>query len=230
MQKNRRETVQIKNPKDFWAGVMFMGFGLAFVVIAAGTPEFVNRMFGEKLIAGYQIGSAVRMGPAYFPIVLGGLLAVLGAVIFFRSFVSSITGAAAAVKRPFNIIDLVVAVLVFVVATYAAKMLKISHDWAMLSSALVLSLLAIALRPNAKALVLILAGSLAFAYLLKPLGLAISAIVLIFIAAYGGHEFKWKEVAILSIALVIFSVLVFVKALTLPFPVCPAFIEICPIR
>ena len=222
--------MQIKNPKDFWAGVMFMGFGLAFVVIAAGTPDFVNRMFGDKLIPGYQIGSAVRMGPAYFPIVLGGLLAILGAVVFFRSFVSGITGAAAAVKLPFNILDLIVAVLVFVVATFVVKKLGISHDWAMLSSALILSVLAIVLRPNTKALVLILASSLAFAYLLKPLGLVVASIVVIFISAYGGHEFKWKEVTILAIVLVIFSVLVFVKALTLPFPVCPDFVASCPIR
>ena len=222
--------MQIKNPKDFWAGVMFMGFGLAFVVIAAGTPEFINRMFGEKLIPGYQIGSAVRMGPAYFPIVLGGLLAVLGAVIFFRSFVSGITGEAAAVKLPFNIVDLIVAVLVFVVATFVTKQMGISHDWAMLSSALILSMLAIFLRPNTKALVLILASGLAFAYLLKPLGLVIASVVVIFISAYGGHEFKFKEVAILAVVLVIFSVLVFVKALTLPFPVCPDFVASCPIR
>jgi hypothetical protein len=222
--------MQIKNPKDFWAGVMFMGFGLAFVVIAAGTPEFVNKMFGEKLIPGYQIGSAVRMGPAYFPIVLGGLLAVLGAVIFLRAYMSSITGEAAVVKLPFNIIDLIVAVLVFVVATFVVKKLGIAHDWAMLSSALILSVLAIAFRPDTKALVLILASSLAFAYLLKPLGLVIASTVLIFISAYGGHEFKWKEVAIVAVVLVIFSVLVFVKGLTLPFPVCPEFVASCPIR
>jgi hypothetical protein len=222
--------MQIKNPKDFWAGVMFMGFGLAFVVIAAGTPEFINRMFGDKVIPGYQIGSAVRMGPAYFPIVLGGLLAILGAVTFLRSFVSGITGEAAAVKLPFNIIDLIVAVVVFVVATFATKKMGISHDWAMLSSALVLSLLAIFFRPDTKALVLILASSLAFAYLLKPLGLVIASVVLIFISAYGGHEFKWKEVAILAVVLVVFSVVVFVKGLTLPFPVCPDFVASCPIR
>ena len=222
--------MQIKNPKDFWAGLMFIGFGLAFVVIAAGTPDFINRMFGDKLIPGYQIGSAVRMGPAYFPIVLGGLLAVLGAVIFLRSFVSSITGAAAAVKLPFTVIDLIVAIAVFVVATFAAKRMGISNDYAMLGSALILSVLAIVFRPDTKALVLILASSLAFAYLLKPLGLAIAAIAVVFISAYGGHEFKWKEVTILAIVLVIFSVLVFVKGLTLPFPVCPDFVESCPIR
>jgi hypothetical protein len=34
----------------------------------------------------------------------------------------------------------------------------------------------------------------------------------------------------MSVVLVIFSVLVFVKALALPFPICPDFIEVCPIR
>jgi hypothetical protein len=222
--------MQIKNPKDFWAGLMFIGFGLSFVVIAAGTPDVINRMFGDKVIPGYQIGSAVRMGPAYFPIVLGGLLAVLGAVTFLRSFVSNLTGAAVALKLPFNILDLIIAIAVFVVATYVTKQLGISHDYAMLGSALILAVLATVFRPETKALVLILASSLAFAYLLKPLGLAFAAIAVVFISAYGGHEFKWKEVTILAIVLVIFSVLVFVKGLTLPFPVCPAFVEICPIR
>jgi putative tricarboxylic transport membrane protein len=79
-------------------------------------------------------------------------------------------------------------------------------------------------------LLFIAASSLAFAYLLKPLGLGLASAALVFISAYGGHEFKWKEVAIMSVVLVIFSVLVFVKALALPFPICPDFIEICPIR
>jgi putative tricarboxylic transport membrane protein len=222
--------MQIKNPKDFWAGLMFFVFGVFFVVVAVGTPDFINRMWGEKLIPGYQIGSAVRMGPAYFPVVLGGLMAVLGAIIFFRSFVSHIVGAAAAVRLPFNIIDLAAAAGVFVLAAFVVKQLGISNDYAMLASALILSVLAVVFRPDTKVLVLILASSLAFAYLLKPLGLVIASVALIFISAYGGHEFKWKEVTILAVVLVIFSVLVFVKGLTLPFPICPDFIESCPIR
>jgi len=39
-----------------------------------------------------------------------------------------------------------------------------------------------------------------------------------------------KEVTILFVILIVFSVLVFVKGLTLPFPVCPQFIDVCPIR
>ena len=119
------------------------------------------------------------MGPAYFPVVLGGLLAVLGAIVVFSSL-----------------------------ATEGPEVAKFHF------------------RP----LLFIAISSLAFAYLLKPLGLVLSSIVLIFISAYGGHEFKWKEVAIMSVVLAIFSVLVFVKGLALPFPVCPDFIEVCPIR
>lgn len=217
--------MKIKNSKDFWAGVMFMGFGLAFVMIAAGSPEFLDRMYGAKLWSGYQVGSAVRMGPAYFPIVLGGMLAVLGAVVFMRAFASHVAGEAAAVRLPFNIIDLAIGVGVFAFFAWLFGELKISNDYAMLAAALILSVLAILFRPDAKALVLILASCLAFAYLLKPLGLIVAGAALIFVGAYGGHEFKWKEVAILAVALLIFSVLVFVKGLTLPFPICPAAIE-----
>ena len=64
--------LKITSSKDFWAGLMFIVFGLAFWYIAAKN---------------YAMGNAVRMGPAYFPVVLGGILAALGAVIFAQAFV-----------------------------------------------------------------------------------------------------------------------------------------------
>src|SRR5471030_354791 len=66
--------MHIKNGKDFWAGLMFVGAGLSFMLVSQN----------------YPMGSAVRMGPAYFPTVLGGLLAILGAVVFIRAFLSKI--------------------------------------------------------------------------------------------------------------------------------------------
>ena len=171
--------VKIKSQQDWWAGWMFIAFGLFFVVFAYGSPEFLDRIVGSRLIPGYQMGSSVRMGPAYFPVVLGGLLAFLGLLVLLDSLVEDGPGVATFHFRP---------------------------------------------------LLFIAASSLAFAYLLKPLGLALASVVLVFISAYGGHEFKLKEVAIMSVVLVIFSVLVFVKGLSLPFPVCPSFIDVCPIR
>ena len=58
----------IRNPKDFWAGVLFAALGAATLVIGAK----------------YALGSAARMGPGYFPRILGILLLVLGALITFR--------------------------------------------------------------------------------------------------------------------------------------------------
>ncbi len=60
--------MQIKHQKDFWSGVMFLVLGLAFAGLAQR----------------YDLGTAQRMGPAYFPTVLGGLLAVLGLIILVK--------------------------------------------------------------------------------------------------------------------------------------------------
>ena len=206
--------MKIRNQKDFWAGVMFLAFGLAFAIVARN----------------YQMGTAVRMGPAYFPTVLSGLMALLGLIILLRSFVSRIHGVAATVHLPFNFADLAVGVAVVGALAWGSKAMFGNADWGMLASAVVLSVLAVLYRPETKALVLILASSLAFAYLLKPLGLVLATIALIFISAFGGHEFKWKEVGILSAVLIVVAVVVFVKGLTLPFPICPAIIDNCPIR
>jgi hypothetical protein len=59
----------IRNPKDFWAGVLFIAFGAAAIVIAGS----------------YPLGTAARMGPGYFPRMLGALLVVLGAALALRA-------------------------------------------------------------------------------------------------------------------------------------------------
>jgi hypothetical protein len=64
--------VQIKSQKDFFSGLMFMGVGVAFA-------------WGAST---YSIGSGARMGPGYFPLVLGVLLAILGVVITFNALVA----------------------------------------------------------------------------------------------------------------------------------------------
>ena len=60
----------IKNPKDFWTGVIYVVFG--------GAAFFIARDYG--------MGSASRMGPGYFPTVLSALLMLFGVVAIVRSF------------------------------------------------------------------------------------------------------------------------------------------------
>ena len=203
--------LRIKAPKDFWAGLMFIGVGVFFMVWA---------------LTHYQMGTAVRMGPAYFPTMLGGLLAFLGVLVLLESFVMD----GPPLTLPFNIVDAIVALVIFVVVVWGTKLIGLSNDYGLLAATAVISVLAIYLRPNARPLVLISAACVVYGYLMKPLGLILATAALVFIGAFGGHEFKWKEVAILFVILIVFSIAVFVKGLTLPFPICPAFMDTCPIR
>jgi hypothetical protein len=205
----------IKSPKDFWAGLMFIGFGLFTVVWS---------------LFHYQMGSAVRMGPGYFPVVLGGLLAILGAAVFAEAFLVAPGPDSTPLKLPFTLFDLLIFIGVFVVCVWVVRALDISSDYGMLAGATITAVLAILYRPDARALVLLSTACVYYGYLMKPLGLVAATIALVFVSAYGGHEFKWKEVTILTAILLVLSVVVFVKGLTLPFPICPQFIENCPIR
>lgn len=203
--------MKIKSPKDFWSGLMFMGFGLFAAVWA---------------VTHYQMGTAVRMGPAYFPTVLGGLLLFLGVLVLMQGL--AMQGAPLAL--PFHIGHLIVAVLVFVALGFIVKAAGVSGEWAILGGTLALVALSVVFRPATKPLILVSAACVIYGYVMKPFGLILSTLLLVFVAAFAGHEFKWREVAVLYVILIIFSLLVFVKGLTLPFPICPAFIENCPIR
>jgi Tripartite tricarboxylate transporter TctB family len=54
--------IELRSNKDFWAGVMMIAIGVASITIARG----------------YPFGSTIRMGPGYFPSLLGGILALFG--------------------------------------------------------------------------------------------------------------------------------------------------------
>ncbi len=146
--------MKIRAPRDFWAGLMFIAFGLGFALVAQN----------------YQMGTSVRMGPAYFPTYLGGILAVIGIAILIESFFAKGDPVPKFYFRP---------------------------------------------------LILIVLSVVLFGILLKPLGLVLSLAILVGLGAFGGFEFKLKEVVILYVVLAIFSVLVFVKGLGLPIPVWP---------
>ena len=106
---------------------------------------------------------------------------------------------------------------------FALWAIGFSSDYAILGGTIIVSVLTAVFRPDAKPIVLVTAATIAYGYLMKPLGLVIATAALVYISALGGHEFRWKEVTILFIILILFSVLVFVKGLTLPFPIWPEY-------
>ena len=63
--------MNIKSQKDFFSGLMFTAVGVAF---AWGATK-------------YSLWTGARMGPGYFPTMLGVLMAILGGVITFKSMV-----------------------------------------------------------------------------------------------------------------------------------------------
>jgi len=60
----------IRSPKDFCAGLIYLAIGLGAIYIGRELP----------------MGTALKMGPAYFPTVLGWLLSFIGLISVIRSF------------------------------------------------------------------------------------------------------------------------------------------------
>ena len=63
----------MRSPRDFFAGIIFLLFGVTAVLVGRT----------------YPMGTTLRMGAGYFPVVLGAILSLLGAVICARSLVAS---------------------------------------------------------------------------------------------------------------------------------------------
>jgi hypothetical protein len=113
-------TTRIRNPKDFWTGTIFMVIGGAAV------------MLGRD----YPFGTTFKMGPGYFPTVLGALLALVGLITVLRSLLRPGTAVGALAYREIFLVltatllfgvllrgaGLIVAVLLLVmVSAYASR-------------------------------------------------------------------------------------------------------------
>ena len=150
--------LRIKSSQDFWTGCAFMAFGAGTAVLAQA----------------YPLGSAARMGPAYFPTVLGALLAGIGLVILLKSLAS---GDGGHVERV--------------------------HVWLLLR---------------------VLLAVIAFAVLLNPLGLVLTTIIVVMLAAWAGHEFRFVEALLNAVLLALLSYALFVWGLNQTMPVWPWFL------
>ncbi len=87
--------MQIRAPKDFWSGIMFLAFAATALLTARG----------------YSLGNAGRMGPGYFPTMLGYALALVGAILVGRSF--AIAGEVVARIHPVPLMTIALGVVLF---------------------------------------------------------------------------------------------------------------------
>jgi hypothetical protein len=147
--------MRIRAPKDFWSGLMFCGFAVVGILAARG----------------YSLGAAGKMGPGYFPLLLGLVLGALGAILIGRSVILD----GEPVPR-FHVVPL--------------------------------ALIAVAVC--------------LFGLLIEPLGLVIALAVLTVLTAWAGPQFRLTETLALTLALIIFSVGVFVYGLGLPLAIWPS--------
>ena len=63
----------LRDNQDFWSGVMLIAVGMTAVVIARN----------------YPFGTSLRMGPGYFPTVLGSILSLFGLWFLAKAFRST---------------------------------------------------------------------------------------------------------------------------------------------
>ena len=68
--------MKIKSQRDFWSGLMFVTVGVAFAIGATN----------------YSMGSSARPGAGYFPMILSVAMALLGAIVLFKSLVIETEG------------------------------------------------------------------------------------------------------------------------------------------
>ena len=57
--------LKVRNPQDFWCGLFFVALGVVAIYAAQE----------------YSVGTALQMGPGYFPVWLGGIMIAFGLVI-----------------------------------------------------------------------------------------------------------------------------------------------------
>jgi hypothetical protein len=67
------QTMRFRNQRDLWSGIMFIVTGLLFIALS-----------GQ-----YQMGTAAKMGPGYFPTMLGAFMAILGLIVAIGSMAKS---------------------------------------------------------------------------------------------------------------------------------------------
>ena len=168
--------------RDLVAGLVFAAFGAAAI-------HFVRE---------YPLGTAMHMGPGYFPAVLGWILIGFGAFLCVRGLWRWVPSLGR--RQPVDGLDFVKRAP----ASEPAPAPAAAWDWREATWSV---------RPVA----CIAASMLVFGLVMPRLGLIPALVPMFFVAALGGREFRWREVLVLTVLMTAFAVGVFVMLLKLPF-------------
>jgi hypothetical protein len=142
----------MRNPKDFWTGIIYIFFGAGALFIARD----------------YPLGTALKMGPAYFPGILSIILVLIGIISLVRSAIKPGTP----------------------IGSYAFK-----------------------------GMMLVIAATLLFGFIVRGAGLIIALPVLVIVSAYGSMKFRWSYAIALAAGLTASCILIFLKGLGIPLPI-----------
>jgi len=144
--------VALKNNREFLSGLHFIGIGALGIFLAQD----------------YPMGTALRMGPGYFPIVLSGILILMGVYCLVQGLLK---------PEPL-----------------------IGSNWSI------------------RAFIILPIAMVTFGVLMEHGGFIPALIVLVFVSAAAGKEFKFLEVLLLAVGLTIGSWALFIWGLGLPYP------------
>ena len=140
-----------RNNRDFFAGLFFIGIGAAAMWISRD----------------YPMGSALRMGPGYFPTVRGGIVVVFGIYVLIKGVINNE---------------------------------KVVGNWSL------------------RALIVLPIATWIFGVMMENVGFIPALVVLMYTSAIAGKEFKFLEVTIMAVVMVIVCTGVFIYGLGLPYP------------
>ena len=177
---------------------MFVLFGIAAMVLSRRTLE---------------IGQAADMGPGFFPYYLGALLALMGAVLCASALRIGQRNETPVSAAPFLIFLAMIGMAVI------AQLLGLSSRASVAAGVLAGCVLAVIAGERTMGLLL---GAVAlFGLLVKGLGLVLSIVLLLVIAAFASHESRVREVLASIVVLSVLAVAVFLYGLNLQMPVWP---------
>ena len=140
-----------RSHKDILSGLIFIGIGLAFGIAASG----------------YQLGTAFRMGPGYFPVVLAGAMVLLGVAIVAKGLLTAVPDDPPA-PIPWRGILLLVGAILFFGATIRGLGLVPALFFTVFASAMA------SRRNTLPSALLLAAGMTAFCVLIFSYGLGVT--------------------------------------------------------